>query len=158
MELELHNDELLKGNHWYNYLERYLCQREELMFKKYENTIENKDIDWRDKSMIDIDKAISEIFIKWYEIDEEHYFNNDEINSDIISDIETVKDELNDRIHDFNSNYMIPWVHWHSYMKGMDCFLLLFYYNILKKLSESEIRILFELNLFDISYQIYINL
>ena len=47
---------------------------------------------------------------------------------------------------------MLPWVHWLPEMKGIDCFIPLFYSNIFKRLSETEIRIILGLNFFDTSY------
>ena len=41
MEIEISNDQLLEGNDWYSYLEKYLIMREELMFEEYDKSFCN---------------------------------------------------------------------------------------------------------------------
>ena len=78
------------------------------MFEEYDNSFNNKQIDWRDKTMIDMDEIIADLFRKCYQIDEEIFDDELDISEIIVCKHENIEDDWSEGMHEFKSDFMLP--------------------------------------------------
>ena len=139
MDCTLNNEELKECYIWIERLHSYFREREIIMFNKYEENKGNDDIDWRDSSTIKVEAEITDLFRRFYTANENDIEDN-LIQYEVIDNTEDVNEEVwTERIHDYSSDWCIPWTHWLPDMKGFDCFILLFNKWIYSKMSREDI-------------------
>ena len=112
MDCILNNEELKECYIWIERLHSYLREREIIMFNKYEENKGMKKYDWRDSSTIKVEAEITDLFRRLYTANE-HDIEDNLIQYEVIDNIEEVNEEAwTERMHDYSSDWCIPWTHW----------------------------------------------